>query len=90
MQKSGAAAEIPQNEERFFNGMVFVGREENVIEPEEEPVHQAAERPDDIEQNQKDQSFFCEAGGSVLGCKERAVEGAPEQAKVIFHSRWDP
>lgn len=90
MQKRRPAAEVAQNKERLFDGMVFIGGEEDVIQPEAQPMHQASERPDDIEQNQKDQSFFCEAGGGVLRCKKRAVESSPEQAEVISHSSWDP
>ena len=70
MQEGGAAAEVAQDEKRLFNRMVFVGGEEDVVEREKEPVHQSAKRPDDVEQNQKYQSFFCEAGGCVVGCEE--------------------
>ena len=70
--------------------MVFVGREEDVVEREKEPVHHLSKRPDDVEQNQKYQAFFCEAGGCVVGCEEGTVESSPEQAEVISHSGWDP
>ena len=66
MQKGGAAAEVANDEKGFFDGMVFVGGEENIIEPEEEPVHHLSERPDDVEQEQECYSFFCELGGGVL------------------------
>ncbi len=66
MQKGRAAAEVAEDEERLFDGVIFIGGEEDVVEPEEEPVHRLPEGPDDVEQEQKGQSFFCEAGGGVL------------------------
>lgn len=66
MKKCRAAAEVTQNKERFFDGLIFISGEENIVEPEEEPVHHLPERPDDVEQDQKYQSFFGEAGWSVF------------------------
>src|SRR5262245_11952511 len=60
MEKRGAAAQIAQYEKRFFDGLCFVTREENVIQPKEEPMHQRSDRPDQIEQRQKDNSFSSE------------------------------
>jgi len=85
MEKRGSASQVSQNEKRFFDGLNFMVREEDVVKPEEEPVHQRTRDPDHVEQHQKDETFFDEAGGSVFGVKERAVKGAPEQAEVVVH-----
>ena len=40
MEKCGAAAQVAEDEQWFVEGLRFIGGEKNVIEPEEEPVHQ--------------------------------------------------
>lgn len=85
MEKCGTAAQVAEYEERFVELLFLVGREENVIEPEKEPVHQRTDGPNQIEQCQKDDPFFDEAGGGVLGCEEGSIKCAPEQADVIVH-----
>ena len=65
-------------------------REENIIEPEEKPMHSLTKRPDDVEKGEKDETFFCEAGRGIFRCKERAVEGSPKEPEVKFHSGRDP
>ena len=40
MQEGRAAAQIPQDEEWFFDGLCFVPREEEIIQKETEPVHE--------------------------------------------------
>ena len=66
MEKSGTASQVAEDEQRLFDGIIFVGREENVIQPEEEPVDEHAERPDDTEERKEDKAFSCEAGGGVF------------------------
>ena len=85
VEEGGAAAQVAEDEERFFDGLCFVTGEEDVIEPEKEPVDERAGSPDQIEQRQKDDSFSCESCGGIFRVEERAVEGAPEQAEVIVH-----
>ena len=85
MQEGRSAAEVAKDEERFFDGMFFIGGEENVVQPEEEPVHTHAWNPDNAEQDEENQSFAGEAGGGIFCCKERAIECAPKKLKVIFH-----
>ena len=46
VQKRGTAAQVAEDEERFFDGLVFVGGEENVVEPEGDPVYERAGNPD--------------------------------------------
>jgi hypothetical protein len=87
MQEGGAAAQVAEDEQRLFDGLVFVGGEEDVIQPEAEPVDEHAERPDQAEEGQKDDAFFGEAGGGVFGVEEGTVEGTPEKGEVIFHER---
>ena len=43
-----------------------MGGEEDVIEPEEEPVNQRTGDPDHVEQYQEDDPFFDEPGGGVF------------------------
>jgi len=38
VEECGAAAQIADNEQRFFNGMCFVCGEEDIVEPEAEPM----------------------------------------------------
>ena len=66
MQKGGSAAQIAEDEQRLFDGMIFISGEENVVQPEEEPVDEHAERPDDTEERKEDKAFSCEAGGGVF------------------------
>lgn len=90
VQEGGTAAQVAEDEERFFDGLGFVGREEDVVEPEEKPVEERTDGPDQIEQCQKDNPFSCEAGRGILGGKERAIECAPKQAEVVVHEAGYP
>ena len=58
--------------------MSFVCREENVIQPEEEPVNEHASRPDQVEERKKGQAFAGKAGGCIFWGEEWTVECAPE------------
>ncbi len=66
MQEGRSAAQVAEDEQRLFDGLFFVGGEENVIQPEAEPVDEHAEGPDQAEERQEDDAFFCEAGGGVF------------------------
>ena len=39
MEEGGAASQIPQNEEWFFDGLCLMAREEDIIQEEKEPMH---------------------------------------------------
>ena len=69
--------------------MIFVGGEEDVVQPEEEPVEERAERPDYVEERKEDNAFSSEAGGCVFCGEEGTMEGAREKVEVIFHVRKD-
>ena len=66
--------------------MGFMGREENIVEPEAEPMDEWAGNPDQIEQYQEEDPFADETGGGVLGVEEWTVEGAPEEAEIVMHA----
>ena len=66
MQKGRSTAEVAEDEKRFFDGMVFVGGEEDVIKRKAEPVYQSADGPDEIEKDKEGDSFAGEAGWSVF------------------------
>ena len=66
MEECGAAAQIAQYKKRFFNRLCFVTGEENVIQPEAEPMHQRSDRPDQVEQCQKDDSFSSKTSRGIL------------------------
>jgi len=40
MEEGGAASQIPQNEEWFFDRLCFVPGEEDIIQKEKEPMHE--------------------------------------------------
>ena len=40
MKECGTASQVPQNEEWFVEWLCFVSGEEDVVEPEEEPMYQ--------------------------------------------------
>lgn len=40
MQEGGAASQIPQNEERFIDGLCLMAWEEDIIQEEKEPMHE--------------------------------------------------
>ena len=66
MQKGRSAAQVAEDEKRFFDGMVFVSGEEDVIERKAEPVYQSANGPDEIEKGEENDSFAGEAGCGVF------------------------
>jgi hypothetical protein len=87
MQKGGAAAQVSEDEQWFFNRLIFIGWEENIIQPEKKPVNEHTEGPDNAEERKEDNAFSGEAGSGVFGVEEGAVEGTKEKGKVIFHVR---
>jgi hypothetical protein len=89
MQEGRAAAEVAQDEERLFDRLRLVTREENVIQEKEEPVEQSANRPDEVEENDEGQTFTGETGGCSLPLEERAVKHTPEQAEVVGHEEGE-
>ena len=70
VEEGGAASQVAEDEKRFFDGLCFMAGEQDVVEPEQEPVDKRARSPDQIEQYQKDNSFSGEGGGSVFGVEE--------------------
>lgn len=63
VKKRGAAPQVADDEQRLFNRMRFVRGEENVVEPEAEPMEQRAEGPDRVEKNKEEQASAVERGG---------------------------
>jgi hypothetical protein len=57
---------LPRMKSGFSMGCVFVTWEEDIVEPEAEPVDERTDRPDQIEQSQEDDPFFDESGGGVF------------------------
>lgn len=55
-----------------------MGREEDIVEQETEPMDELSDGPNEIEQGQKDDPFSSEAGGGVFCSKEGAICGAPK------------
>ena len=85
MEEGGAASQISQNEERFFDRLCFVPGEEEIIQKETEPMDERTDGPDQIEQQEKGNSFPCQMGGSIFGGEKRTIGRAPEEVKVIVH-----
>ena len=85
MQEGRSAAQIAEDKERFLDGLIFISREEDVVEAETNPMDERAERPDQIEEQDEKQSFAGEAGGGVFGGEERTIESTPEKVEVVFH-----
>ena len=90
MQEGGTAPQVAKDEQRFVDGLILVAGEEDVIQPETEPVDERAGDPDHVEQKQEDQPFFVEPGGGIFGGEKRAVECAPELAEVVVHEAGYP
>ena len=90
MQKCRSAAQVAKNKKRFFDLIIFIIGEENVIQPKAQPVNCHANRPDNIKKSEEEKSFSGEAGCGVFGFEKRAVKRAPKKAEVIFHSGRDP
>ena len=78
MKEGGAASQVSDDEERFFNRLCFMPGKEDVIQQKKEPVHELPKGPDQIEDCQKDDSFSGETGGSIFCAEEGSVEGTPE------------
>lgn len=66
MEKGGAASQIADDEERFFDGLCFVTGVKDVIEPEEKPRQERTEGPDGIKNDQEDDASSVEWGGCVF------------------------
>ena len=54
MQKCRSTAQVAEDEQRFFDGMIFVCREENVVQPKAKPVDEGADGPDRVEEQEKE------------------------------------
>jgi hypothetical protein len=85
MKKGRSAPQVSHDKKGFFDGLYFVSRKENVIQEETEPMHHCPQGPDQIEKEQKFESFRAEFCGRVLGGEKRAVECSPEETKVVLH-----
>jgi hypothetical protein len=46
--------------------LIFVGGEKDVIQPEEKPVNEHSEGPDDNKKRQEDDAFFGETGCGIF------------------------
>ena len=78
MEEGRAAAQVAKDEKRFVERLCFIGGEEDVIEPEKEPMEQGTDGPNQVEKRQEDDPFSSESSGGVFGCKEGAIECSPE------------
>ncbi len=85
MEESGAAAQISQNEERFFDGLCFMPGEEDIIQKETEPMHERPDGPDQIKKEKEYNSFAREMGGRVFRGEERTISCSPEEFEVVIH-----
>jgi hypothetical protein len=85
VQEGGTASQVAKDEERPIQRLGLVRWEENIVEPETEPVDKGADGPDHVEEYQEDDPFSGEAGGGVFRVEERAAKCAPEQAEVVVH-----
>ena len=90
MQESGTAAQIADDEERFFDFLCLMPGKQNVIQEEAKPVDELSDRPDRVEHQQKDDSFACQSCRGVLGGEEGAIGCSPKEAEVGIHSVWNP
>ena len=85
MKKGRATAIIAENKERFFDRMVFVGGEEDFIQPEADPGEDRDGDPDNVEESKEYKAFFCKASRRIGGFDKGAISHTPEKAKVIDH-----
>ena len=54
MQKCRPAAQVAEDEQRFFDAMIFVFGEENVVQPKAKPVDERANGPDRVKEQEED------------------------------------
>ena len=66
MQEGGSATQVAEDEERLFDGMIFISREENIIQPETKPVDEHADGPDNTEERKENKAFSGKAGGCIF------------------------
>ena len=90
MQEGGAASQISQNKERFFDHLGLMPGEENVIQKEEQPVEKLSNGPDQIEKRKEYDALASETGRGVFGVEKGAVGGSPKKAEIGIHSVRDP
>lgn len=66
VQERGAAAQIPDDEQRLFDTLCFVTGEKDIIQKETEPVDELADRPDCIKKQKEDDSFTGQTGRGIF------------------------
>jgi hypothetical protein len=50
-------------------------------------VDEHSRNPNDHEEREEEDAFFCKAGGGVLRLEKRAVERTPEKGKIVINER---
>ena len=78
MKKGRAAAIIAKNKERFFDRVVFVGGEEDFIQPEADPGEDRDGNPDNIKKSEEYKAFFGQASRRIGSFNKGAVSHTPE------------
>lgn len=90
MQKGGPTSQVADDEQRLFNDLRLMPREENIIQEKTKPMDQLSYGPNRIEHQKKDDSLAGESSGGIFGCEKRAVGGSPKKAEIGIHSVRDP
>jgi len=85
MKEGGAASQISQNEEWFFDRLCFVPGEEEIIQKETEPMHEWPNGPDKIKKEEECNSFACKTGWRVFWGEKRKIRCSPEEFEVVNH-----
>ena len=85
VEKGRAAAIIADDEERFFDGVIFVGGEEDFVQPKADPIEDGDGWPNDVEKQQKEDAFGGQAARGVGGLEPRMDGHSPKKAEVIVH-----
>jgi len=85
VEEGRAAAIIAEDKERFFDGMIFIGREEYLIQAEADPGKDRDGNPDYIKKGEEDKAFFCEASRRIGGFNKGAIGHTPEKTKIVDH-----
>lgn len=70
MKERGAAAQVANNEQRFFDRLFFMAGKKDIIQEKAEPMDQLPDWPDRIKHDEEYNALACKMGGCVFRCKK--------------------
>ena len=70
MKKRRAAAQVANDEQRFFDCLFFMSGKKDIIQEKAEPMDQLSDRPYRIKHDEEYNALACKMGGCIFRCKK--------------------